>query len=83
MTNLPAWWEYAIRLSTALLALAFLCVSGRGLLGRPLLVPRRPYSEGPFDQGREVRGWRARVFGLIGLLCAIALLLLAVGPFPR
>ena len=83
MTSLPAWWEYTIRLGAALLALAFLRVSGRGLLGRPLLVPRRPHSEGPFDQGREVRGWTARVFGLIGLLCAIVLFLVAVNGLAR
>jgi hypothetical protein len=65
MTTAPMWWvQVLVRALSAIVGLVLVRRGVWGLLGRPLIVPRGFLNP-------EVRGWTARLYGVIALVMAL------------
>jgi hypothetical protein len=80
MSMVPLWWQYVVRGGAAILGIVALRHSVHALLGRPVIGPSGRDVGLP---GREVRGWSARILGVVGLLCALSMFALAIVGFAQ
>jgi hypothetical protein len=66
MTTAPMWWPQLLVRGLALfVGIVLVRYAIYGLRGRPLIVPQR------MGGTREVRGWSARLYGVLALVAAL------------